>query len=56
MLADFQLPVIAIVAVAVSAEYKGKIDAGKMKPLAFCNGEYWSLGKVLGKMGFSKKI
>ena len=44
-----------IVAVAISAEYKGKIDAGKMKPLAFCNGEYWSLGKVLGKMGFSKK-
>jgi len=28
-----------IVAVAVGAEYKGKIDAAKMKPLAFYQGQ-----------------
>lgn len=44
-----------VVAIAVSGEYKGKIDCAKMKPVAFCNGEYWGLGKVLGKEGFSKK-
>lgn len=31
------------------------IDPGKMDPLAFCNGEYWSLGRKLGTMGFSKR-
>lgn len=43
-----------IVAVAVS-EGPGGIDMGKVKPIAFCNGEYWGLGKLLGRMGFSKK-
>ncbi len=43
-----------IVAVAVN-EGLGKIDVAKVKPLAFCNGEYWSLGQLVGRMGFSKK-
>jgi flavin reductase (DIM6/NTAB) family NADH-FMN oxidoreductase RutF len=43
-----------IVAVAVD-DNPGKIDIGKIKPLAFCNGEYWGLGKPVGRMGFSRK-
>ena len=43
-----------IVAVAVN-DNPGKIDIGKIKPLAFCHGEYWGLGKPVGRMGFSKK-
>ncbi|MEX2682923.1 MAG: flavin reductase family protein [Candidatus Sigynarchaeota archaeon] len=43
-----------IVAVGVSG-HTGKIDVSEIKPLAFCNGEYWSLGKLIGRMGFSKK-
>lgn len=43
-----------IVAVAVS-DSSGKIDIGSIRPLAFCNGEYWGLGKLIGRMGFSKK-
>ena len=43
-----------ITCVDVDDAFKG-IDPGKMDPLAFCNGEYWSLGKQLGTMGFSKK-
>ena len=43
-----------IVAVAVS-EGMGKIDVGKVKPIAFCNGEYGGIGELIGRMGFSKK-
>lgn len=44
-----------IVSVDVSAEYGEEMDISKIKPLVFCNGEYWSLGQFLGTMGFSKE-
>ncbi len=35
---------------------KGRIDMAKALPIAYCAGsrEYWSMGKMLGRHGFSK--
>jgi len=32
---------------------KGRIDYGKARPLTFAGDEYWSLGSLLGKYGFT---
>ena len=34
---------------------KGEIDFRKAAPFTYNKGEYWSLGKKIGKYGFSKK-
>lgn len=46
-----------VVNVLVDEEYidpeSGKLDMERAKPLAYCHGEYFSLGKVLGHFGWS---
>lgn len=47
-----------VVAVNVSDEYMdnaGKFHFNKSKPICYSHGEYFSLGKSLGKFGFSVK-
>lgn len=46
-----------VVAVQIDEEVlneKGRIDYGKVRPLAFTGDEYWSLGSLLGKYGFTR--
>lgn len=46
-----------VVNVLVDEEYidteSGKLDLERAQPLAYCHGEYFSLGKVLGHFGWS---
>ena len=45
-----------VVAVQIDEEIlneRGRIDYGKARPLAFTGDEYWSLGSLLGKYGFT---
>jgi flavin reductase (DIM6/NTAB) family NADH-FMN oxidoreductase RutF len=45
--------------VAVNADEdvveKGGISFEKLRPIAYARGDYWTLGRLLGKYGFSKK-
>ncbi|HUW63606.1 MAG TPA: flavin reductase family protein [Spirochaetia bacterium] len=34
---------------------KGRIDAGKVAPVAYAGSRYWALGNHLGDMGFSRR-
>jgi flavin reductase (DIM6/NTAB) family NADH-FMN oxidoreductase RutF len=34
----------------------GSLDVRLARPIAFANGEYWTLGEMLGTYGFSQKI
>lgn len=46
-----------VVAVQIDEEVlneEGRIDYGKARPFAFTGDEYWSLGSLLGKYGFSR--
>ena len=46
-----------VVAVQIDEEVlneRGRIDYGKSKPFAFTGDEYWSLGSLLGKYGFTR--
>ena len=45
-----------VVAVQVSQEVldeKGRVDNSKLKPILFTGDEYWGLGSLLGRYGFS---
>jgi flavin reductase (DIM6/NTAB) family NADH-FMN oxidoreductase RutF len=55
-LGSHDLFIAEIVAVQVSEEFvdHGRIDAGKLKPLVYAGGEYFSVGAHLGKYGFGK--
>ena len=47
-----------VVAVDVSEEYmdeSGKFDLNKTCPIAYSHGEYYALGKKIGKFGYSVK-
>ena len=47
-----------VVAVQVSQEAldeKGRVDNSKLKPILFTGDEYWGLGNLLGRYGFSGK-
>jgi len=33
----------------------GRVDIGKVAPVTYAGGQYWSLGEHLGEMGFSRK-
>ncbi len=44
-----------VVAVAMNGDLKGKLDIGKIKPVAFCAGKYFGIGQLLGSIGFSRK-
>jgi len=46
-----------VVAVQIDEEVlneEGRIDYGKARPFAFTGDEYWSLGNLLGKYGFTR--
>jgi flavin reductase (DIM6/NTAB) family NADH-FMN oxidoreductase RutF len=45
--------VVAVHADEAILDEQGKIDYSKAKPLAFILGEYWTLGKRVGREGFS---
>lgn len=34
---------------------RGRLDASKLRPVAYVNHEYWGIGGELGKFGFTKK-
>lgn len=34
---------------------KGRLDIGRLQPIAYAGGDYWSLGKQLEDYGFSRK-
>ena len=45
-----------VVAVQVSQEVlyeQGRVDNSKLKPILFTGDEYWDLGSLLGRYGFS---
>lgn len=47
-----------VVAVQISQEVldeRGRVDNGKLKPILFTGDEYWGLGNLLGRYGFSQK-
>ncbi|MBI4297004.1 MAG: flavin reductase family protein [Chloroflexi bacterium] len=47
-----------VVATHIDEEYcdeRGHWDIARLRPLAYCGGDYWSLGKLVGKHGFSRK-
>ncbi|MHA1792434.1 MAG: flavin reductase family protein [Promethearchaeota archaeon] len=44
-----------VVSVDVDKEFVDLVDPSKMKPLAYCNGNYFGISKMVGKYGFSKK-
>jgi flavin reductase (DIM6/NTAB) family NADH-FMN oxidoreductase RutF len=47
-----------VVAVQFSQEVldeRGRVDNGKLKPILFTGEEYWGLGSLLGRYGFSNR-
>jgi flavin reductase (DIM6/NTAB) family NADH-FMN oxidoreductase RutF len=47
-----------VVAVQFSQEVldeRGRVDSGKLKPILFTGDEYWGLGSLLGRYGFSNR-
>jgi flavin reductase (DIM6/NTAB) family NADH-FMN oxidoreductase RutF len=47
-----------VVAVQLSQEAldeRGRVDGGKLKPILFTGDEYWGLGSLLGRYGFSRR-
>ena len=34
---------------------KGHLDIEKARPFGFVNGQYWAIGEMIGKFGFSRK-
>jgi flavin reductase (DIM6/NTAB) family NADH-FMN oxidoreductase RutF len=46
--------VVAVHADESVLDEKGRLDMTLCKPIAFCDGGYWSLGELIGTYGFSK--
>lgn len=44
-----------VVSIAVNESCGSDMDVNKVKPIAYCNGGYWGLSRLLGKFGFSKR-
>ena len=45
--------VVAVQADEAYMDEKGRFRLEQTKPLAYCHGEYYGLGKRLGKFGYS---
>ncbi len=44
-----------VVSVDVSKDVGKEMPVMRAKPVAFCNGEYWGLERLLGSFGFSRR-
>jgi hypothetical protein len=47
-----------VVAVQISQDVldeRGRVDNDKLKPILFTGDEYWGLGSLLGRYGFSNQ-
>lgn len=51
----FTAQVVAVHADEAYMDEKGKFDFSKAKPMVYSHGQYYSLGKKLGKFGYSVK-
>ncbi len=47
--------VLAVHADDAVLDKDGRIDFKKAEPIVYCQGQYWSLGAMLGEYGFSKR-
>jgi len=57
-LGSHQLFVGEVVALHVDEEHidkQGRWDVGSLRPMAYFSGEYWTLGKPVGRQGFARK-
>ena len=51
----FLAEVLAVHADEKYMDEKGKFDLAKAKPIVYSHGEYYGLGKKIGKFGYSVK-